>query len=100
MKHSFSPSLEIQYKDTRGVLDSIQKGEEKLFHVSLYINVKAKDLKELDLLTKTIESQLNSILIIPKVPKYRMAQGLKSILPFGVNELGIRRNITTYALSA
>ncbi len=100
MKHSFSPSLEIQYKDTRGVLDSIQKGEEKLFHVSLYINVKAKDMKELNLLTKSIESQLNSILIIPQVPKYRMAQGLKSILPFGTNELGIRRNITTYALSA
>ncbi|VVB81089.1 Uncharacterised protein [uncultured archaeon] len=100
MKHSFQPSLEIQYKDTRGVLDSIQKGEEKLFNVSLYINVKAKDLKELDLLTRTIQSQLNSILIIPQVPKYRMAQGLKSVLPFGTNELGIRRNITTHALSA
>ncbi len=100
MKHSFQPSLEIQYKDTRGVLDSIQKGEEKLFNVSLYINVKAKDLKELDLLTRTVQSQLNSILIIPQVPKYRMAQGLKSVLPFGTNELGIRRNITTHALSA
>jgi len=100
MKHSFQPSLEIQYKDTRGVLDSIQKGEEKLFNVSLYINVKAKDLKELDLQTRTIQSQLNSILIIPQVPKYRMAQGLKSVLPFGTNELGIRRNVTTHALSA
>ncbi len=100
MKHSFSPSLEIQYKDTRGVLDSIQKGEEKLFNVSLYINVKAKDLKELDILTKTIQSQLNSILIIPQVPKYRMAQGLRSVLPFGTNELGTRRNVTTHALSA
>jgi len=100
LKHAFQPSLEIQYSDTRMVLESIQKGEEKLFNVSLYINVKAKDLKELDILTKTIQSQLNSILIIPKVPKYRMAQGLKSVMPFGVNELGIRRNITTHALSA
>ncbi len=100
LKHSFQPSLEIQYKDTRSVLDSIQKGEEKLFNVSLYINVKAKELKELDIQTKTIQSQLNSILIIPSVPKYRMAQGLKSVLPFGTNELGIRRNITTHAVSA
>jgi ABC-type dipeptide/oligopeptide/nickel transport system ATPase subunit len=100
MKHSFQPSLEIQYKDTRSVLDSIQKGEEKLFNVSLYINVKAKDLKELDIQTKTMQSQLNSILIIPTLPKYRMAQGLKSVLPFGTNELGIRRNITTHAVSA
>ncbi len=100
LKHSFQPSLEIQYKDTRSVLDSIQKGEEKLFNVSLYINVKAKDLKELDIQTKTIQSQLNSILIIPTLPKYRMAQGLKSVLPFGTNELGMRRNITTHAVSA
>jgi hypothetical protein len=100
MKHSFQPSLEIQYQDTRGVLDSIQKGEEKLFNVSLYVNVKAKDLKELDILTRTIQSQLNSILIIPKTPKYRMAQGLKSVMPFASNELGIRRNITTHALSS
>ncbi len=100
MKHSFSPSLEIQYRDTRGVLDSIQKGEEKLFNVSFYINAKAKTLEELDLLTKTIQSQLNSILVVPRVPKYRMAQGLKSVMPFGTNELGIKRNITTFALSA
>ena len=66
LKHSFQPSLEIQYKDTQSVLNSIQKGEEKLFNVSLYINVKAKDLKELDILTKTIQSRLNSMLIIPK----------------------------------
>jgi len=100
LKHSFQPSLEIQCQDTRAVLDSIQKGNEKLFNVSLYINVKAKDLKELDLLTRSIQSKLNSILIVPKVPKYRMTQGLRSVLPFGMNDLGIRRNITTNALSA
>ena len=100
LKHSFQPSLEIQYADTKGVLDSIQKGQEKLFNVSLYINAKAKSVEELDVLSRTIQSQLNSILIIPKVPKYRMAQGLKSMLPFGLNALGIRRNITTQALSS
>lgn len=100
LKHSFQPSLEIQYADTKGVLDSIQKGQEKLFNVSLYINAKAKTLEELDILVRTIQSQLNSILIIPKIPRYRMAQGLKSTLPSGLNELAIRRNITTQALSS
>jgi ABC-type dipeptide/oligopeptide/nickel transport system ATPase subunit len=100
LKHQFQPSLEIQYKDTKAVLDAIQKGEERLFHVSFYINVKAPTLEELDLQTRTIQSHLNSILIIPKVQRFRMAQGLKSVLPFGVNELGVRRNITTHALSA
>jgi len=100
LKHSFQPSLEIQYKDTRSVLDSIQRGEEKLFNVSLYVNVKATSVEELDLQSKKIQSLLNSILVIPKVHKFRMAQGLRSVLPFGVNELGIKRNITTHALSA
>ncbi len=100
LKHSFQPSLEIQYQDTKGVLDSVQKGQEKLFNVSLYVNVKAKDEKELDILCRTVQSQLNSILITPKVPRYRMAQGLKSVLPFATNELGLRRNITTQALSS
>ena len=100
MKHSVQPSLEIQYRDTHSVLNSIQKGEEKLFNVSLYINVRAKDLKELDVLTRTVQAQLNSMLIVPTIPKFRMAQGLRSVFPFGINELGIRRNITTYALSA
>jgi len=100
IKNKFQPSLEIQHADTRAVLESIQKGQEKLFNVSLYINVKAKSLKELDILTKIIQSQLNSILIIPKTPKYRMTQGFKSILPFATNELAIKRNITTQALSA
>jgi len=99
-KHSFQPSLEIQCNDTKNVLESIQKGQEKLFNVSLYINVKAKDPKELDLLTRNIQSQLNSILIIPKVATFRMAQGLRSMLPFGTNELAVKRNITTQALSA
>lgn len=99
-KGVFHPSLEIQAADTKSVLDSIQKGQEKLFNVSLYINVKAQTEDELNAQTKLLESHLNSILIIPKVPKYRMAQGLKSILPFATNELGTRRNITTYALSA
>lgn len=100
IKHKFQPSLEIQYSDTRAVLESIQKGQEKLFNVSLYINVKAKSVKELDILTKIVQSQLNSILIIPKLTKYRMSQAFKSILPFATNELAIKRNITTHALSA
>jgi len=100
LKGQFSPSLEIQYKDTKGVLNSIQKGQEKLFHVSLYVNIRAKTVKQLNMLTKSIESKLNSILVIPKTHKFQMHKGLQSILPFASNKLGIRRNITTQALSA
>ncbi len=100
LKNQLNPSLEIKYRDTLKTLENLQKGEEKLFNVSLYITCKADTIRELDLLTKKIESELNSLLIIPKQPKFKMIKGLKSCLPLIENSLGIKRNITTKGLSA
>jgi len=95
-----NPSLEIQYKDTKGTLEDLQKGKDRLFNVSLYVNCKASSLKELDLLTKKVESELNSLMILPKSPSFRMLQGFKSMAPLGIDNLNYNRNITTEALSA
>jgi len=100
LKNQLSPSLEIKYRDTKAILEELQKGNEKLFDVSLCINCRADSLKELNLLTRKIESELNSLLIIPKKPMFRMLDGLKSCLPLAKNFLGVSRNITTSALSA
>jgi len=93
-------SLQIQHEDTKNVLRAIQKGEEKMFNVSLYISPKAENLEELDLLTKRINATLNSVMITPKIPKMRMLDGFKSILPFAQDKLQIKRNITSSALAA
>lgn len=100
LKGIINPSLDIKYKDTFSVLNELQKGNEKLFNLSLYINCKGKNKKELDLLTKKIESDLNSLMLIPEIPKFQMHYGLKSSIPFADNKLNIKRNITTGALSA
>jgi len=100
LKNQLNPSLEIKYRDTLKTLENLQKGNEKLFNISLYVSCKADNKKELDLLTKKVESELNSLLIIPKLPKFRMLQGLKSCLPLTENALKISRNITTEGLSA
>ncbi len=100
IKGIINPTLEIQHSDTRKTLEDLQKGKDRLFNVSLYINCKANSLKELNLLTKKVESELNSLMILPKIPNFRMLQGLKSIAPLGVDELNYNRNITTEALSA
>ncbi|MCK5321306.1 DUF87 domain-containing protein [Candidatus Pacearchaeota archaeon] len=99
MKGITNPSLEIQYSDTRGTLEDLQKGKERLFNVSLYVNCKAGSLKELELLTKKVESELNSLMILPKIPSFKMLQGFKSVAPLGVDQLNCNRNITTSALS-
>jgi len=100
LKNQFNPSLEIKYKDTKGVLENLQKGNEKLFNLGFYINCRADSLEELRLLVRKIESELNSLLIIPRQPNFRMLQGFKSCLPLAKDFLGMTRNITTSALSA
>lgn len=99
-KGIINPSLEIQHNDTRDTLNDLQKGKERLFNVSLYITCKADSLEELNLLTRKIESELNSIMILPRTAHLRMLQGFKSTTPLGIDELNMDRNITTKALSA
>ncbi|MCH7850923.1 MAG: ATP-binding protein [Nanoarchaeota archaeon] len=100
LKNQLNPSLEIKYEDTRKILENLQKGNERLLNVSLYINCRADSLEDLNLLARKIESELNSLLIIPKIPTFRMMAGLKSCLPLAKNFLDINRNIPTSALSA
>jgi len=100
LKRSLNPSLEIKYNDTRKVLEEMQKGNEKLFNVSLYINCKGKTKEELDFLTKKVESELNSIMIVPQTPFIRQISAYKSMVPIANDELKETRNITTKALSA
>ncbi|MAG53064.1 MAG: hypothetical protein CMH62_03830 [Nanoarchaeota archaeon] len=100
LKGILNPALEIKYNDTKRLLEDLQKGKDKLFNVSLYINVKADSLEELDSLSRKVESELNSLLIIPQVASYKMLAGYKSIVPIANDALGMKRNITTYSLSA
>jgi len=100
LKGQLNPSLEIKYKDTRKTLEKLQKGQEKLFNISLYIDCKSDFKGDLDLLTRKIESELNSLLLIPRQAQFRMLQGFKSCLPLSENTLKINRNITTSGLSA
>lgn len=100
MKGIVNPSLRLQHQDTMNVLEKLQKGEEKLFNLSLYLNARAYTKEKLELLSKKISSELNSILIIPKIPFLRMFDGVKSIYPIQEDKLKITRNIPSDALSA
>jgi conjugal transfer ATP-binding protein TraC len=100
LRGSINPSLEIKYQDTRKILEELQKGSEKLFMVSLYINCKATSVTDLDFLTKKVESELNAGMIQPHVPLFRQLDAYRSMMPLAQNILGIRRNVPTKALSA
>lgn len=100
IKNSINPSLEIKFNDTRKVLEDLQKGNNKLFNISLYINCKSDTPESLNYLTKKVEAELNSIMIQPKIPYFRQIKGYKSSIPAANDELKENRNVTTSALSA
>ncbi len=99
-KGMLNPSLEIQYKDTLAVLENIQKGEERLFNLSVYITCKAPTRQELDVLCTTLVTELHPLLMLSSSLSYQQHTALRSALPLVDNRLGVQRNIPTRALSA
>lgn len=93
-------SLIQKHQDTMALLNQVQQGREKMFDMSLYLDAKSNDVKELDKVTSRIKSSMASIMITPKVPSYQMYNALKSVLPIGADELHLTRNITSSAASA
>jgi hypothetical protein len=93
-------SLIQKHQDTKALLEAIQQGTEKMFAMSLYIDTKAQDPKELDKLTSKITAKMNSIMITPKVPSFQMIKALRSVLPIANDELKITRDLTSSAAAA
>jgi len=94
-----NPELETALQDIEELRERLARGEERLFQLSLYITLYAKDLDGLDLATKQIESQLGGSLIYTKRAGFQMDQGFRSTLPLGSDLLDIKRNMNTGSLS-
>ena len=73
--------------------DKIQRGQENLFQVSLYITLSAKSLAELDKVTKLLETVLATRLFYTKTATFQQIEGLQSVLPRGDNQLAQKRNL-------
>lgn len=95
-----NPALQIKRKDTINVYEMLYKGQEKLFQVSLYVDNQAENPEDLNLLTEKCRANMNGLLIIPKNLDFRMADGLKSILPLAEDAIGVRKEFLTSSLSA
>lgn len=73
--------------------DKIQRGQEKLFQMSIYVCLRADSLEELDKTTKLLEATLSARLFYSKVARYQQLEALKSILPRGEDNLSQKRNL-------
>lgn len=73
--------------------DKIQRGQEKLFQMSIYIAIRAESLEELNKTTKLLEATMSARLFYSKVARYQQLEALQSILPRGEDQLAQKRNL-------
>ncbi|HVA11357.1 MAG TPA: ATP-binding protein [Candidatus Dormibacteraeota bacterium] len=87
------PEVTDPLQSAMALRDKIQRGQEKLFQISIYIAVTAGSLEDLDKVTKLLETALASRLFYTKVASYQQLEALQSILPRGEDLLSQKRNL-------
>lgn len=73
--------------------DKIQRGQEKLFQMAIYISIHADSLEELNKITKLLEATMSARLFYSKVARYQQLEALQSILPRGEDQMAQKRNL-------
>lgn len=73
--------------------DKIQRGQEKLFQMSIYVTLRADSLEELNKITKLLEATMSARLFYSKIARYQQLEALQSILPRGEDQLSQKRNL-------
>jgi len=94
-----NPATQAKLEDALALQEQLVKGAEHFFQFGLYITIPADSLKELNEVTKEIESTLGSLLIITKHATLQMEEGLKTTIPIGIDQLKVTRNMDTTSLA-
>ncbi len=93
------PELEAALADTEELRDQLQVGAEKFFRFGLYITLWADSLDEMKFVQQKIETIFGQQMVFSKVANTQQEQGLNSIMPQCMDQLQIRRNMNTGAIS-
>ncbi len=93
------PEREVAYEDAERLRDALQRGEEKVFAVSLYILLRATTPAALDDLTRRVEATIGSMLAHSRVALLEQDSAFRSCLPLGLNDLLVHRNLDTSSLA-
>ena len=93
------PAKQAAILDAEELRDKLQVGEEKFFRYGLYLTIYAGSMDELDFVQHKIETILGQQLVYSKPASAQMEQGLNSTVPQMSDQLQIRRNMNTGAIS-
>ena len=93
------PALEAALQDAEELRDQLQIGAEKFFRYGLYITIYTDSMDELNFVQHKIETIFGQQLVFSKVASSQQEQGLNSTIPQLTDELQVRRNMNTSAIS-
>lgn len=93
------PELEAAINDAEELRDKLQVGAEKFFRFGLYITLWADSLDELNFVQHKVETLLGQQMIFSKVATSQQEQGMNATMPQCTDQLLIRRNMDTGAIS-
>jgi conjugal transfer ATP-binding protein TraC len=93
------PGKQAAISDAEEMRDKLQVGEERFFRFGLYFTLYAGSMDELEFVAHKVESILGQQLVFSKPASSQQEHGLNSTVPQLMDQLQIRRNFSTGALS-
>jgi conjugal transfer ATP-binding protein TraC len=94
------PALETALEDAESLRTDLQRGQEKFFQFGLYFTIYHEDMKQLEKVTKQLESLLGGKLVLSRRADLRMEHAFTSTLPIALDELEVHHNMNTSPLSS
>ena len=93
------PELEAAISDAEELRDQLQVGAERFFRYGLYVTIYADSLDELQFVQHKVETIFGQQMVFSKVASSQQEQGMNSTMPQCTDQLQIRRNMNTGAIS-
>lgn len=93
------PAREAALADAEELRDQLQVGAERFFRYGLYVTIYADSLEELGFVQHSLETLFGQQLVYSKTASSQQEQGLNSTIPQMTDQLQIRRNMNTGAIS-
>jgi conjugal transfer ATP-binding protein TraC len=93
------PGKQAAIIDAEEIRDKLQVGEERFFRFGFYFTIYGGSIDELEFIAHKVESVLGQQLVYSKPATSQQEQGLNSTVPQFSDQLQVRRNLSTGALS-
>jgi type IV secretory pathway VirB4 component len=93
------PGKQSAVMDAEEMRDKLQVGEERFFRFGFYFTLYGSSMDELEFVSHKVESILGQQLVYSKPASAQQEQGFNSTVPQMTDELQVRRNMNTGAIS-